>query len=84
MTKQEYVNYRQYLRKGAMPNEFIKKFCEMEGRDPQNFATLMNHFAQLGNQRLMEALEDLINYLDYEFNVTKVVNKEKNKVIKVF
>jgi hypothetical protein len=84
-TKQDYIIARQDLVNLNIPMNFMRRWCEDEGRDFNSFSKIVFLMHNLHNPMLPEELSPqrkfisgLVDYLDRKYKVTLVFDKNQN------
>jgi hypothetical protein len=86
-TKYDYIIAREDLTNLNLPMNFLRRWCEEEGRDFNKFSKLVFVVHQMQNPLVPEEfspqrkfVSDLLDYLDRRYKVVLVFNKDKNFV----
>ena len=87
VNKQDYILARQDLVNLNLPMNFLRRWCESENRDFNNFVILVNTVHSMQSPLLPQEFSpqrkfvtDLIDYLDRKYKVTLVYSKQQNLV----
>jgi hypothetical protein len=85
--RQRYLNVRNSFLTYNPSVTFLQAWCKEEGRPFEELDRDLRKLTQiplLGEQKFVQCMHDLVDYLDKKYKVTILYSKDKEEVLKVY